>query len=195
MSSLSSSLYKQQQLVSSELLPTNPRYAAILEASEAPVSTQQQPLTTATRMDEEQLRAVITKHFHDWARAHERIEKCKCELQRHKESLKFAESNLKAVLLAQEQQQKNKTFVVPFPVRGGGAAAPRPAFLSIEEEVEQKRAFSAKLIRELLRQQLGEEKGNDVFTYLNENRGTLKRGAALKIRKTPLRYKKNKTSS
>jgi hypothetical protein len=101
------------------------------------------------------------------------------EMQKQKQRLQDAETQLKTLLIANKPE-----VVVPF--QGSlfrrNAGETIPSLLSVEH-LERRQAFTAKYLQGLLIQRLGETEGKELFTYLQNNRGVTKTIETLKIRK------------
>lgn len=181
------SVYKQQTIVPSEKLVTNPNYERILNKTTEEEEEQKASSETARKQQ-------VLLQFQNWTNCFHRIQKCKLEMQKLKLQMKESESKLinslrdQSTSLMVPVQERKRFHKRPLheDENGGAAAAEmvgiRPAFLCVEEH-EKKRAFSAKLLRDLLSKHLGEEKGNEVFHFLNENRVTDQKISTLKIRR------------
>ena len=180
--------YTQQKVVPSEKLAVNPRYETILHPPSPPPLSRKEDSSAET----------ILSLFEQWTRSFEQLQKCRLELQKHKSAQREIEDVLKTALQSFLATSSSKNMAVPFNHRDRnkrGRDDGGNAFLSVEDQVK-KKAFSGKLLRNLLIKQLGEEQGEQIFQLLNAERSSTGQTVSLlKIRKKPRREKATPPSS
>lgn len=199
-------LYTNQTIIPSKPLQVNPRYANILASpsdsvtaakrDDAAVSKISNDVQVPTISKTDETKEEVLTLFDRWTQSFHRVQKCKMEMQKHRSIWKETEAQLKIKLKKYLEQINDPAISVPFQERNRGVKRSRneeeeeeqitvrPAFLTVHEQ-EKKKAFSGKLLRELLTKHFGEEKGQEVFSFLNDNRVTDQKVSTIKILKGP----------